>query len=76
MVDVKAPGIPIRIKGDPKYPIGRLYIHHRQMLLEFPMGISSRVLTSLFPCAEIVIDEEREGRIHRAHIVGFEWRPE
>lgn len=76
----QAPGIPIRIEGD-TLPLGRLYISHRQMWLEFPTGVSRRVIETLFPGAEIEVDEERctAGRgdlIVKARIVGFVWRPQ
>lgn len=70
----RAPGIPIRIAGD-KYPLGRLYISHRQMWLEFPTGVSRRVIDGLFPGAEILVDEEQDGRVSKARIVAFVWRP-
>lgn len=71
----KAPGIPIRIEGD-RLPLGRLYISHRQMWLEFPTGVTRRVVDSLFPCAEIEVDEEDQaGRIVKARVVAFVWRP-
>ena len=70
-----APGIPIHIQGDPKYPIGRLYIRHRQMHLEFPIGVTSRVIDSLFPGAQWVADEESDGRVTKARIVRLWWVP-
>jgi hypothetical protein len=71
----KAPGIPIRIQED-THPLGRLYISHRQMWLEFPTGVSRRVIDDLFPGAEIRVDEEeQDGRITKARIVSFVWRP-
>lgn len=57
-------------------PLGRLYISHRQMWLEFPTGVSRRVVQSIFPTAEIVIDQEDDqDRILKARIVGFWWIP-
>ena len=59
--------------------IGRLYIHHRQMRLEFPTGVTRRVIDSLFPSAEIVVEEEtyRDNRdlILKARIVSYQWTP-
>lgn len=57
----KAPGIPIHIEGD-KHPLGRLYISHRQMWLEFPTGVSKSVIESLFPGAQICVDQEEKSQ--------------
>jgi hypothetical protein len=75
----QASGIPIRIEGD-SLPLGRLYISHRQMWLEFPTGVARRVVEDLFPGAQIEVDEERYTAdrgdlIIKARIVGFVWRP-
>lgn len=67
-------GIPIHIQGD-SLPLGRLYISHRQMTLEFPTGVSSRVIDSLFPGAQWASIEETDGKIKKARIVRLWWVP-